>query len=293
MAKTEYNKISIEEISKNSEPHVIKNFLLSDNKNVKKYFSFDESFIFDGFTLGLCLKGSGKLKINFKEYQLSSGTILLLLPNQIIKLEEKSDDFLMKNLFLSFDLILDFPSPVDFEIFDHARRNPCVKASEEMIIHLLKYHSFISSEYSEIDNIYREEIVKTLLYALMLKISGIYKASENNPENIPQSRHEELSDNFFRLLNKHYKRERSVSFYADKMCLTPKYLSSMIKKMTGKSILAWINETVIIEAKIMLRTSDLTVLQISEELNFSNPSFFVQFFKQQVKLTPLKYRNSK
>ena len=286
------NKIFIEEISNDAEPTIIKNFLLSSNARIKKHFSFEEPFIFDGFVIGFCVRGTAKLKINFKEYQLAAGAILLLAPNQVIKLDEKSDDFSMENLFLSFDMILEFPSPVDFELFDYARRTPCVKVSEEMISHLLKYHSFISSEYGEIENIYREEIVKTLLYALMLEISGIYKANENTAQNLRLSKHEDLSDSFFRLLNKHYKQERSVAFYADKMCLTPKYLSSAIKKITGKSILGWIDETVITESKVMLKTTDLTVLQISEELNFANPSFFVQFFKHHTGTTPLKYRNS-
>ena len=90
----------------------------------------------------------------------------------------------------------------------------------------------------------------------------------------------------------HYKQDRSVSFYADKLCLTSKYLSTVIKEVTGRSVLAWINETVIAEAKILLKTSEMTVMQISEELNFPNPSFFGRFFKQYTGVTPLKYRNN-
>lgn len=291
--KKAYNKISIDEISRNSESYVIKDFLLPDQSLLKRPLSFEEPFIFDGFALGLCLQGTGKVKINFKEYEIAAGSILLLLPNQLVKLDNKSDDLVIEEIFLSLDVILAFPSPVDFDLFNHARRNPCIKVPEGMLNHLLEYYRFISSEYTEHDNLYREEIVKTLLYALMLEISGIYKSSEKDAEKAPAPKHEELSDRFFRLLNKHYRQERGVAFYADKMCMTPKYLSNAIKKITGKSIPMWINEAVATEAKIMLRTTTLTISQISEELNFANPSFFVQYFKQHCGTTPLKYRNGR
>lgn len=291
MEKNTYSKWSMNEISNFTEPHVIKNFILSNH--VKKPYSlFQESFIFDGFILGLCLKGKGRIKINFKEYKLVAGTIVLLSPNRIIKLEKESEDFLMETLFLSFDLIIEFPTPQGFNLFDTIRISPCVQVTKEEIFHLLEYHDFIVKQYIEIDNVYREEIVKSLLYALILEISAVYSSKKNIPGNLLPVKQEELSDNFFRLLMKHYKRERTVSFYADKMCLTPKYLSSAIKKITGQSILTWINEAVIIEAKVMLKTTDLSILQISEELNFANPSFFIQFFKQHAGITPLAYRKS-
>lgn len=81
-----------------------------------------------------------------------------------------------------------------------------------------------------------------------------------------------------------------MSFYAEKMNRTPKYLSGEIKRITGRSILEWINEAVLIEMKVQLKTTDYTVLQISEVLNFSSPSVFVQFFKHHTGITPLQYR---
>ena len=98
----------------------------------------------------------------------------------------------------------------------------------------------------------------------------------------------DLSDRFFRLLTIHYKKHRSVQFYADKLNLTPKYLSTAIKKVTGRPILEWIHEAVLIDAKMLLRTTHLTVQQISDQLNFSSPSAFVQFFKKHTGKTPRK-----
>lgn len=96
---------------------------------------------------------------------------------------------------------------------------------------------------------------------------------------------------FFRLLVNNFKKHRAVSFYADKLCFTPKYLSSVVKKVTGYTIQEWINELVINHTKNLLKMTDKTVLEISEEMNFSNPSFFGRFFKQYTGLTPLQFRN--
>ena len=131
-------------------------------------------------------------------------------------------------------------------------------------------------------------IITSLLYAMTLEITNIL-----DTKIIPSPlKNEALSDHFFLLLAKHYKTEHSVSFYADKMALTPKYLTTAIKRITGKSILTWINNAIIIEIKIQLKTTDKTILQISEELNFSTPSAMIQFFKLHVGTTPLKYRHN-
>ena len=94
------------------------------------------------------------------------------------------------------------------------------------------------------------------------------------------------------LLMKHYKDSRSVSFYADKLFLTPKYLSATLKAVTGKKAGQLIDDYVLLQAKVLLRSSDMTIQQISEELNFANQSFFGRYFKQLTGMAPTKYRNS-
>ena len=91
---------------------------------------------------------------------------------------------------------------------------------------------------------------------------------------------------------KNYREERIISFYADKLCISAKYLSVAIKEVRGKSALDLINEAVILDAKAQLKNSDLTILQISDTLNFTNPSFFAKYFKKHTGMTPKEYRIS-
>ena len=123
-----------------------------------------------------------------------------------------------------------------------------------------------------------------------MKLCEVYRREAGTASHVAKPRNEQLTDDFFVLLSRHYRRERSVKFYASRMNRTPKYLSGAVKRITGRSISDWIDEVVVIEIKRQLKTTDRTVLQISEELNFSSPSVFVQYFRHHTGMTPRQYR---
>ena len=106
------------------------------------------------------------------------------------------------------------------------------------------------------------------------------------------SRQEEIFNRFIALVNEYGKRERNISFYADKLCLTPHYLSTVIRETSGQTVMQWINQAVILEAKVLLKHSDMLIFQISDELNFPNPSFFSKFFKRMTGMTPAEYQKN-
>ena len=270
----------------------IKNFVLFESGSIPKDMSLEKPFIFNGLVFGICLKGNGRVKINFKDYDVSKGTIVTVLPNQIFNSVYQSDDFLIETLFLSLDFITKLPLPKDLNLILRIGQTPNIIISDKKMYDILESHSIIIKHYKQNEKLHREEILNGLIYALIMEIGSIYSENETKLSYKPFSRQEELTENFFHILSEYYKTERSVSFYADKLFLTPKYLSTMVKNVTGRSILSWINEIVIIEAKTILKTTSLTVLEISEKLNFPNPSFFIRFFKQYAGITPLKYRNS-
>ncbi|MCD8296593.1 MAG: helix-turn-helix domain-containing protein, partial [Prevotella sp.] len=88
------------------------------------------------------------------------------------------------------------------------------------------------------------------------------------------------------------KKEHSIGFYADKMCVTPRYLGVAVKNTSGVTAKEWIDRAVVTTAKVMLRHSNKQVTQISDELDFPNPSFFCKFFKRMTGITPQEYRAS-
>ena len=95
---------------------------------------------------------------------------------------------------------------------------------------------------------------------------------------------------FISLVKEHYKQERTIGFYANQLSITPHYLSALIKQTSGETVMQWINKMVILKSKELLREGNLLVYEISNELNFPNPSFFSRFFKKQTGITPFQYQ---
>lgn len=286
-------KFQLADISKQIDPFAITNFVISDKASNVPLISPDYPFVLDGVAFAICIQGHGRIKVNFREYELEPNTIITILPLFVSELIDRSDDLMMEFLIFSPDFLTDMPSDSRFDVSKHFLLTSCIKISREETDRLLDFHAFIAKQYKRKDHPYRIEMAKGLLYSLLSEIGGIYYDQFGNKEdtdNTPSSRQEDQVYKFFRLLLTHHKEEKSLEFYADKMCLTPKYLSTVIKERTGRTAFVWINEVLIASTKYMLKTTDMTILQLSEELNFPNPSFFGRFFKKHTGFTPVQYR---
>ena len=266
-------------------------YLSSSDKRLQEFFDSETSFIFNGIVICLQLKGETETVINGKVLHISPPSVILLPPNEMIETRKNSPDMKRLSVIASFDLILEYPTPLDTDILNIARQSPVVKVTDGMMERLAGIYALLETEYACSGNDFRREICKSLFYVLLLEIYDEYKKSAGR-RTASGMKQEKLSDDFFLLLAQWYKKERKVGFYAYKLHRTPKYLSTAIKKITGRSVTEWINEAVIAETKVLLKTTDMTVAEISEEMVFPNPSAFVQFFKAHTGLTPHKYRTS-
>lgn len=276
-----------------SEPMVSHSYVLTNTSAPRSpYISYDYPFLLKGMLFGIHLRGKSVLKIDLKEYVLKPNTIFTILPNQIFESLEDSNDSFDEILFFSIDFMNDLPLPKNFDVLNKMKYKPCLEVSEETMQEITEYHSFIAKACNQQKHLHRKEITESLLYALIALIASLYAEEEVRADSKVNSRSEEIVNEFSDLLMQHHRDERNASFYADKMCITAPYLSRTLKKITGRSISSWINDAVIVDAKVLLKSSNMTVMQISEELNFPNPSFFGRFFKQYAGLTPLEYKKS-
>lgn len=237
----------------------------------------------NGIVFIICKSDEGSVVIDSKEYKLSNNSLIVLPENHIVTIHTG----LLSNsniIAVSLDYILNMPSPIDTAIFGYSRYRSVIRVSDDKFNDLQSYYQFIYKESKE-QSKYQAEIIQSIFYALVLEIVGEYERVFEGvgPAHIKS---DSLSDRFFQLLATNYKKSRSVKFYAEKLNLTPKYLSTAIKRATGRPILDWIHEAILIDAKMLLRTTDMTVQEIADQLNFSSPSAFVQFFKKHTGKTP-------
>lgn len=139
-------------------------------------------------------------------------------------------------------------------------------------------------------NPYQKELVcaafRTFIYRAMYELNSSYGASAAF---LPAQENNHF-DRFMRLLDENYKRQHSIRFYSDKLSLSPKYLSAIIKKVSGKLATEWIDEYVILEAKNLIKYSSMSIQEISYALNFPNQSFFGKYFKRHTGISPKAYR---
>ena len=237
-----------------------------------------------GFIIILCKGNGGRVIINGKEYRVLGNNIIVLSENQVINYIEPI--LLTENNIIAVvpDYILRLPSPVDTNFFSYSRYVSVITLTDAKFDDLLCYYRFIHKEMHE-EGRYQREIVSAIFSALILEILGEYDCIYHLQPDMT-IRHESLIDHFFRLLALHFREEHTVHYYASRLNLTPKYLSTAIKRITGRPILDWIHEALLIEAAMLLRTTDLTVQEIADRLCFSSPSAFVQFFKKHTGTTP-------
>ena len=260
-------------------------FIINLNATLTQAMSSKEILIRNGIVILLCKANGGSIIVDSKEYMIPQSSVIVLPSNHII---DNIDSLLMREsnaIAVSVDYVLNMPSPIDTNIFSYSRYMSVIKIADEKFDDLQSYYRFIYKESKE-QSKYQVEIIRSLFLALILEIIAEYEKHFEIGDEASDIKANNLSDRFFRLLATNYKTNRTVKFYADKLNLTPKYLSTAIKRATGRPILVWIHEAILIEAKMLLRTTDMTVQQIADQLNFSSPSAFVQFIKKHTGKTP-------
>lgn len=289
MTRQTYPTISISRVNKINDPSISSSLftIVKADKEATKLFDFP--FRFQGGAFSVCTQGSGHISVNLTDHDIMANQMLVIAPDSIIRLHDLSDDFNAIIIGFSTELFkgvnIQTYIPIYADILEHPTF-PLNKNDMEVVLELC---DFMDKKAKRTEHPYRDEITQNLMLALFYETCSIYQ--RERPYSVKRiSRGEEIAIRLRELISQHYIKERSVEFYAQELCLTPKYLSTTIKKTTGKSVPEWIRMALVLDAKIQLKSSFDTVQQISDRLNFPNPSFFGRFFKKYTGMTPLEYR---
>ena len=252
----------------------------------------------DGFVAAYCRKGHFKCTINLTEYVIHDGMLAVNIPNNIIKLEpiENNNEVVeMTILAVSPQYMTTLSSDLN-KIFTDALtslKTPIIEMVPEEVDLAMQYFHLIDNVINT-DSVYRNDSVSYLLTSIFYLIGGLItkrlRDKEAKGENVASTRHKRMYEQFIELVEKHHNNERYMDFYADKLCITSKYLSKIIKNVSGFSAPEIIDKYVILEAQHLLRHTDLSIKEIADQLNFPNESFFYKYFKKHTGYTPNAYR---
>lgn len=261
-------------------------YLLHPEEN--KLFSLNQPYRLAEPRVGLVLNGNAKMQLNLIDHQLEKGMMIYLGSNTIMQPYSFSPDLNMIGIAITeefMQMIFNGRIPQTF-IGDFSYRLLFPTEEEHgMMFRMMKIlWDFVHcGEYSK-------EVAESMIAAIYSQLD--YVSRKNAEETRTKTtREREIFNSFMVLLHKYSKKERNISFYADKMCLSERYIGSLIKEASGKTAKEWIEQSVIAEAKVMLKHTDMQVTQITDELNFPSASFFCKFFKRLTSMTPQEYRN--
>ena len=254
---------------------------------------------FDGYLAFFCISGNLRMMINLTEFDVVEDSLFINLPGNIIRVSKLDPDQKDMLHFIVVAMTRDYMSGLKMDINKLIERSmfilkaPCFILNEEEK-KVAKEYLKLAGEVLRSSLRYKRECISSLLSSIFYLAGGMMEQRISESGSVPDMRTSDRSkiifDKFINLVTEHHMTERGMAFYADKLCITPKYLSKLVKNATGQSAPEWIDAYVILEAKNMLKYSDLPVKEVVARLNFPNSSSFHKFFKAKTGMTPVQYR---
>ena len=247
--------------------------------------------------IGVGTEGETSLTSNLQEFRLKKDSLFIFSPKHILQVQSN-------NRFKAHLIVIapDFLKRINIDtkrmmpLFLQFGSLPCMELTHAESQSLRSFISMVEQELKGSETDFSSEIIGGLIAATIYKVGDIlthYLTEHPEVDSPIHNRAEEYFRQFTELLGEHYKHERSVGFYARQLCITPKYLTTRIKRISGKSVSEWIDNYVILEAKTLLKYSNMSVQEIAYYLNFPNQSFFGSYFKRNAGMSPSQYKAKK
>ena len=244
-------------------------------------------FTINDHRFGIILSGEARINFNLQDRHVTAGTLVYIGPGTIINPICLSDDLRIYGMALFADFPMPFAQGQMPPAFNGQVRDFQLSVSEGDIStarHILDtiWHVVHGESYDR-------PVVTALVAALMHHYDHLFR-QQSDIQAATRSREQTIFDRFIQLVNQHCRQQHQIGYYADRLCLTERYLGTVIRQTSGTTAKDWIDRALITQAKVLLRHSDKSVMQISEDLDFPNPSFFSKYFKRLTGMTPGEYK---
>lgn len=247
--------------------------------------------------IGVGTEGETSLTSNLQEFRLKKDSLFIFSPKHILQVQS-NNHFKAHLIVIAPDFLkrINIDTKRMMPLFLQFGSLPCMELTQAESQSLRSFISMVEQELKGSETDFSSEIIGGLIAATIYKVGDIlthYLTEHPEVDSPIHNRAEEYFRQFTELLGEHYKHERSVGFYARQLCITPKYLTTLIKRISGKSVSEWIDNYVILEAKTLLKYSNMSVQEIAYYLNFPNQSFFGSYFKRNAGMSPSQYKAKK
>ena len=247
-----------------------------------------------------CTCGNFDIDINVTTFRVNQDTMLFYVPGSTMQIKESEISNLMDSEAVIVVCSRDFlkGGQINFNgLFDQSVKllsSPCITIDNEGKRILTDYYTLVSDLYKT-NLLGAEDAICSIGTSLMCLLGNIWNGelSRQQVTRSAKSRTQVKYEEFLTLVSENFMTEKGVAFYAGKMYMTPKYLTTLVKNASGRTATDWIDTFLVLEAKNLLKYSDLTVKEIGYRLHFQSIPSFHKFFKGQTGMTPNEYRFAK
>ena len=247
----------------------------------------------DALTILITTHGTISVNIDQEKHIIGPNTVIRTIPEHFMIFENTSPDFEGKMISVNRDLLTLTTTGFSPDTYLYIRQNPIFILTENEIEDILELFFLIKKKVKKNNTISEERVFHCLIMALYYELTGCINKRISEKHSLQLSHKENLYKKFLTLLKDNIRKEHSVSFYSDQLCLTPQYVSSVLKELSGMSANKWIDEMLLAEAKILLFSTENNIQQIADELHFPDQSSFGKFFKKMTGMSPGNYKKSK
>lgn len=246
------------------------------------------------YTFTLVTRGELTLTYNGREIRLRAGDLYIYSPGMAVTVNAISDDYRGFCLLADESATLETPEVRDMISLAY---KPVMQLNEPKLTLPAETAASFEARMREIiaylhsDHLYKQQILRMLYAVFLLDFHNIKEKVEAHGH-IPH-RMEEIFIGFNRLLPQHFAEHHDIGFYANELNITPDYLSRIVKRVSGRTVVDYINQMLVMEAAFLLRTSQLSISQIADRLHFADLPSFSKFFSRLKGMSPRKYRERK
>lgn len=258
-----------------------------------RYFE-EHSCRTEGGAILFCRRGSATVTVDQLRDRVTRDTLLLLLPGSILHLNERTDDFRVRFCAFSLELFSEAAYRLDPSFFHILHEHAIIRLPDRIIEGVRNWFQMASYTYRDRGNIFRNTIIRNRLQNVLLE--AFDKTQRFAPDVHSQTgttRQADLFQRFVALVHEHCTEQREVAFYADRLCISTRYLSTIIRSVAHSTAKEFIDRSVVLEIKMLLGSTELSVQEIAYRLHFPDLSYLGRFFKKHTGVSPTEFRNAK
>lgn len=245
----------------------------------------------EGASVLFCLDGEGEITIDLKQYEIKKNTQVILLPGSVVSLNKFDKNFSVA-FFISYgEMFREACFRLEPPFFHYLKQKPCYTLPEDFTRNIKAFMNSTKIIYDDTENRFRDQIARNHFQSFLLDIYDKVQRFFTSEDIEGHNRQDELFKKFIALVQENCTAQREVNFYADQLCISPKYLTNIVRATTGEYAKKIIDDFAILEIKVLLQSTEFTIQEIADQLHFPDQSYLGRYFKRHEGTSPMDYRN--